>query len=151
MSKKKSSQKNLKKINTLNLLKYSYASPKNQVLKSDNLSVCGTAHSLAPTDWVNIISDDQRSCCPEQSLATSDATTRPIVMKDTSAQFKQTGLRKRVNVKTLLSDRCVPLHEENLNCNEILSYISIDKPVRLLLQMPGHSISMQRELHIFFL
>ena len=29
------SQKNLKKINTQNLLRYSYASPKNQVLKSD--------------------------------------------------------------------------------------------------------------------
>ena len=42
-SNKNGSQKNLKKINTQNLLRYSYASPKNQVLKSDDLFVCGTA------------------------------------------------------------------------------------------------------------
>ena len=43
-SNKNGSQNNFLKIYTLNLLKYSFASPKNQVLKLDNLSVCETAH-----------------------------------------------------------------------------------------------------------
>ena len=47
---KNGSQMNFKKINTLNLLNYSYASPKNQVLKSDNLSVCEKAQRAETTD-----------------------------------------------------------------------------------------------------